>query len=561
MPDDIRAGESVGQSAHRGGLSRVVAVANQKGGVGKTTTAVSLASGIALRGRPVLLIDLDPQGNATTSLGVPAGSRVPGTYDVLRGCQEIRRATQPTAIKGLALLPAGVDLVGAEVELATMDRRQIRLREAVNALRADVERFDYIFVDCPPSLGLLTINGLAAADGVLVPLQCEFFALEGISNLSRTVDGLRRTLNPTLRIEGIVLTMFDKRNNLADLVARDARSFFKDRVYETMIPRNVRLSEAPSHGKPIALYDPHSPGALAYGRLVDEFLRDRCRANGRALMSLRVKEPRLGRGLAALLGDAIAGDQGSVESVAIDLLEPGPFQPRVRVDDMALGELTESVRAHGILQPLLVRRHPDSHDRFQIVAGERRWRAAQAAGLHVVPALVRDLADGEATAASLVENLQRQDLNAVEEAEGYRRLMHEFSMTQDTLAMAVGKSRSHVANTLRLLNLPAGVQANLRDGKLSAGHARALLAHPDPALASAIVLARGLNVRQTEALARASGRGARHPANGNRVLGRLVTGASRPGDRPFRASRHAGDDTGRRRRRATAHFLSLAGPA
>jgi ParB family chromosome partitioning protein len=218
-------------------------------------------------------------------------------------------------------------------------------------------------------------------------------------------------------------------------------------------------------------------------------------------MSLRVKEPRLGRGLAALLGDTTTGDQGSVESVAIDLLEPGPFQPRGRVDDVALGDLTESVRARGILQPLLVRRHPDRHDRFQIIAGERRWRAAQAAGLHVVPALVRDLADGEAMAASLVENLQRQDLNAIEEAEGYRRLMSEFSMTQDTLATAIGKSRSHVANTLRLLNLPEGVQANLRDGKLSAGHARALLAHPDPALASVIVLARGLSVRQTEALA------------------------------------------------------------
>jgi chromosome partitioning protein len=249
-----------------------LAVANQKGGVGKTTTAVSLASGIALRGHAVLLIDLDPQGNASTSVGVPARARCPGTYDVLRNRQHISGATHPTAIKGLALLPAGADLVGAEVELATMDRRQIRLREAVDILRADTEGFDYIFVDCPPSLGLLTINGLAASDGVLVPLQCEFFALEGISNLSRTVDGLRRTLNPRLRIEGIVLTMFDKRNNLADLVAKDARSFFKDRVYETMIPRNVRLSEAPSHGKPIALYDPNSPGALAYGRLVDEFL-------------------------------------------------------------------------------------------------------------------------------------------------------------------------------------------------------------------------------------------------------------------------------------------------
>jgi len=223
-------------------------------------------------------------------------------------------------------------------------------------------------------------------------------------------------------------------------------------------------------------------------------------------MTMRAKEPRLGRGLAALLGDPAQDEVRSAESVAVDLLEPGPFQPRVQVDDAALAELTASIQARGILQPLLVRRHPDAAGRYQIIAGERRWRAAQAAGLHAVPALVRELADGEAMAAALVENLQRQDLNAVEEAEGYRRLLEEFSMTQEALATAVGKSRSHVANTLRLLNLPPTVQGALRAGKLSAGHARALLAHPDPALASAVVVARGLNVRQTEALsAKAAG--------------------------------------------------------
>jgi len=261
----------------RGGgrrATRVVAVANQKGGVGKTTTAVSLATGLALRGHAVLLIDLDPQGNASTSLGVAPEARSPGTYEVLRGDIAARAAVQPTTIGGLALMPAGAHLVGAELELASTERPQVRLRGAINVLRAETfDAFDYIFIDCPPSLGLLTINGLVAADGVLVPLQCEFFALEGISSLSRTIDGLRRTLNPHLRLDGIVLTMFDKRNNLADLVAKDARSFFKERVYQTMIPRNVRLSEAPSHGKPIALYDPQSAGAVAYAKLVEEFLK------------------------------------------------------------------------------------------------------------------------------------------------------------------------------------------------------------------------------------------------------------------------------------------------
>jgi ParB family chromosome partitioning protein len=222
-------------------------------------------------------------------------------------------------------------------------------------------------------------------------------------------------------------------------------------------------------------------------------------------MSRKDAGPRLGRGLAALMGDAappeFAASPAGPSGIAIELLEPGPFQPRGPFDPAALTELVESVKARGILQPLLVRPHPDDPSRFQIIAGERRWRAAQAAGLHEVPALVRDLTDTDAMAAALVENLQRQDLNAMEEAQGYRRLLDEFGLTQEQLAEAVGKSRSHVANMMRLLNLPATVQGEVRNGALTAGHARALLAHPDPARAALQVIARGLNVRQTEALA------------------------------------------------------------
>lgn len=219
-------------------------------------------------------------------------------------------------------------------------------------------------------------------------------------------------------------------------------------------------------------------------------------------MSNPDRGPRLGRGLAALMGDQGAETAaGGSRYLAIDLLEQNPFQPRTTIDPASLGELTDSIRTSGILQPLLARRHPSIEGRFQLIAGERRWRAAQAAGLHDVPVLIRDMSDAEAMAAALVENLQRQDLNAIEEAEGFRRLMHEFSMTQEQLGAAVGKSRSHVANTLRLLNLPSGVRAKVSNGLLSAGHARALLGHDDPEAGAATVIGRGLNVRQTEALA------------------------------------------------------------
>lgn len=221
-------------------------------------------------------------------------------------------------------------------------------------------------------------------------------------------------------------------------------------------------------------------------------------------MNAKRESPRLGRGLAALLGDAAIQakpEVGSVRRIPLDLLEPNPFQPRTTIEPAALDELVQSVRTHGILQPLLVRPHPTVTERFQIVAGERRWRAAGAAGLHEVPALVQAMPDSEAAAIALIENLQRQDLNPIDEAEGYDRLITQFGLTQEALGEAVGKSRSHIANTLRLLNLPPGSKQALRKGEISAGHARALLAHPDPDALLHEVVGRGLSVRQTEALA------------------------------------------------------------
>jgi chromosome partitioning protein len=252
-------------------MTRILAIANQKGGVGKTTTAINLATSLAQAGHAVLLIDLDPQGNASTGLGIGRASRKTGTYAALMEEAASDALIQPTEIPNLHIIPSDPDLAGAEVELVAMDRREFRLKDAI--ARIARRPYAFILIDCPPSLTLLTLNGLVAANAVLVPLQCEFLALEGISQLVHTIERVKRGLNPQLRLQGIILTMFDRRNNLSDLVAADARSFFGERVYDTVIPRNVRLSEAPSHGKPVAIYDGRSPGAVAYSKLAEEILR------------------------------------------------------------------------------------------------------------------------------------------------------------------------------------------------------------------------------------------------------------------------------------------------
>jgi chromosome partitioning protein len=249
---------------------RILAIANQKGGVGKTTTAVNLATALAAANLQILLFDLDPQGNASTGLGIPRQARSCSSYDILIGNKAVASAAVPTKVPHLSVVPASVDLSGAEIELVATERREYQLRDALKTAELP---FDYVLIDCPPSLGLLTLNALVAARAVLVPLQCEFYALEGLSHLVRTIERVKRHLNPTLEIQGVVLTMFDKRNNLSDLVAADVRDHFGDKVYETVIPRNVRVSEAPSHGKPVLLYDFRCPGAQAYVHLAGEVLR------------------------------------------------------------------------------------------------------------------------------------------------------------------------------------------------------------------------------------------------------------------------------------------------
>lgn len=250
----------------------IIAIANQKGGVGKTTTAINLATALAAIRKKVLIIDLDPQGNASTGFGIDRANRSLSSYELISGEASVADVLVETAVPGLSVVPSTIDLSGADAELVTMPRRAFRLKDAL-AGDDNLGQFDYVLIDCPPSLSLLTLNALTLARSVLVPLQCEFFALEGLSLLLRTIERVKATYNQELRIGGVVLTMFDKRNRLSDQVASDVRGYLGDAVFRTVIPRNVRVSEAPSHGKPALLYDHRCSGSQAYMKLASELLR------------------------------------------------------------------------------------------------------------------------------------------------------------------------------------------------------------------------------------------------------------------------------------------------
>jgi len=250
-------------------LAKVIAIANQKGGVGKTTTAVNLSSCLAFKGKKVLIIDIDPQGNTTSGLGIDKKSIEKSIYDVIINDLDINQATLETKLDNLKICPSTIQLAGAEVELVSVFSRETRLKNALADVRNE---YDFILIDCPPSLGLLTVNSLTAADTILVPIQCEYYALEGLSQLMNTVRLVQKHLNPGLEVEGVVLTMFDARTNLSIQVVEEVKKYFKNKVYRTIIPRNVRLSEAPSYGLPIILYDPKSKGAECYMELAEEVI-------------------------------------------------------------------------------------------------------------------------------------------------------------------------------------------------------------------------------------------------------------------------------------------------
>ncbi|MDQ2955069.1 MAG: ParA family protein [Pseudomonadota bacterium] len=275
VPDEAELGALAPQT-QPGKPPRVLALANQKGGVGKTTTAINLGTALAAIGERVLIIDLDPQGNASTGLGIDRRDRRRSTYDVLTGEASMRSAILATAVPRLHIAPSTLDLAGLELEISTSRDRTFRLRNALAGLNNATdggEDFTYLLIDCPPSLNLLTVNAMAAANAILVPLQCEFFALEGLSQLLKTVEQVKATLNPDLAIHGIVLTMYDARNNLSNQVVADVRAFMGSQVYDTVIPRNVRVSEAPSYGKPVLVYDLKCAGSEAYLRLATEIMQ------------------------------------------------------------------------------------------------------------------------------------------------------------------------------------------------------------------------------------------------------------------------------------------------
>ncbi len=447
-------------------MAKILAFANQKGGVGKTTTCVNLCAALTQKGLRVLLVDCDPQGNATSGMGVKK-NRSPNIYDMLIHDVPSERCVVTTSFGDV--IPSGRDFAAATVELISRPGRERILYTALQRLYTE---YDYIFLDCPPSLELITVNALAAADSVLIPMQCEYYALEGITDLIASIRLCSSRLNKRLKIEGILLTMYDGRANLTLQVENELRRYMPDKVYQTVIPRSVRLSEAPSHGLPGVVYDKNNKGSRAY------------------------------LALAALFGPDLQTEPDEIRTLPLSQVEPRQDQPRESFDEERLQDLAASISRHGLIQPVIVRRLEDGY--YQIIAGERRWRAARMAGLLEIPVRVLQADDRSVSELALVENLQREDLNPMEEARGYQKLIDDYGLTQEDAAAGVGKSRSAVANALRLLNLCKPVAELVENGTLSAGHARALLSLEDPALqekAAQEVLNKSLSVRKTELLA------------------------------------------------------------
>ena len=492
-------------------MGKIIAVANQKGGVGKTTTCVNLTCALKKRGRRVLLIDCDPQGNSTSGMGVDK-TVTPNCYDLLMNGAAAADCIRST--KYGDVLPANMNLSGCSVELVGSAQREYIMKNALAPVQAD---YDFILIDCPPSLELLTINALVAADSVLIPVQCEYYALEGIADLMRSIKMCNKRLNPELSVQGIVMTMYDGRTKLSDQVVNEVRKFFGKKVYKTMIPRNVACPRRRATANPPSptTRSPRARGRICIWRGSSSSARKKRQKRRRKLRQRPQRRRNMGKdgkkglgmGLGALFGEEYPTAQPVRAETAPDLLpiekiEPRADQPRKRFDPEALEMLAESIRTYGLIQPITVR--PLDSGFYQIIAGERRWRASRMAGLKEVPVRILTADEQRAMEMALVENLQREDLNPIEEAKGYRALQDVYGMTQDDVAQSVGKSRPAVANATRLLALSEPVLKLVEDGTLSAGHARALLPLSDAQVqlaAAKTVIEKGLSVRRAEALA------------------------------------------------------------
>ena len=437
---------------------RVLALANQKGGVGKTTTAVNLAACLAEAGERTLVVDLDPQANATSGLGGERRAGLGGGAPRGRGARGGR--PRDRAFRTSTSSRHGPSSAGA---LA-------RSPSTCAALAAARERYSFVFLDCPPSLGPLTVNALAAADRVLVPVQCEYYALEGLTQLLDSIERIRSRLNPRLSLAGILLTMAVARTRLSTEVAREVRRAFGDLVFEAVVPRSVRLAEAPSHGLPITAYDPQLRRG---GRLLPRRRRARRPAAPEGARGMS-RPPRLGRGLEVLLGGAPASD---LAQLPVGSIGPNTRQPRRRFDEEAIERLAESVRAQGVVQPILVRAL--GNGRYELVAGERRWRAARRGRprRRFPRSCARPTSASRSSSPSSRTSPGRIS-PPVEEARAYAVLQDEFGFSLGEIAERVGRAKPSVSNRMRLLDLPDDVLSLVERGALTEGHARAVLGVP-----------------------------------------------------------------------------------
>ena len=465
-------------------MTKIISITNQKGGVGKTTTAINLATSLAAINKKVLVIDADPQGNASTGLGIEYENRNPSLYDLILNKDFDASSVKETIVPGLKIISANTDLAASEIELTDVNNREY----VIKSILSKIKNNDFIIIDCPPALGLLTINSLVASNSVIIPLQSEFFALEGLSSLIKTVDLVKKNFNQDLEIEGILLTMFDKRNLLSSLVEDDVRSHFSEKVYKTIIPRNVKMSEAPSHGKPALIYDVNCPGSVAYINLAKEIILNQ-------RWGVNKDNKKLGMGLGALLSNT-KKQTDEIKKISISKISPNKDQPRKKFKQSELKELSTSIKSQGLIQPIIVRDLGEGQ--YEIIAGERRWRASQLAGIHEIECVIKQLSENDILETALIENIQRENLNVIEEADAYKKLIELKKIKNEDLAKKIGKSASHISNIIRLLELDKEIQNMVIEEQISMGHARALIGVPDAISRAKEIIQKKLSVRDVE---------------------------------------------------------------